>query len=274
MRQALKLLYRGRVPIVAGAVIGGGLFAISHAGSATAAPPDFDVVENARPAAQSGTAHDADAKMVAIEGGLYTIGSDDGPADQRPAHPVELDPFLIDRTEVTNAAFTEFLNALALPVRGSARAGTVGSDHGPEDVVALLTEGREGSGLYPIIALDDGQARIGLADGRFVAEDGFANHPVTETTWAGARAYCRWRGARLPTEAEWEAAARGKDGRPYPWGDAPVDETRAFVSGVTGRTAAVGQRPSGATPDGVQDLSGSLAEWTSSLEATLSLRCK
>ncbi|HIP80660.1 MAG TPA: hypothetical protein EYH07_19645, partial [Kiloniellaceae bacterium] len=132
--------------------------------------------------------------------------------------------------------------------------------------IDLLREGREGGALYPIIALDDDEARIGGESGRFVPTAGYGTHPVTETTWAGARAYCAWRGARLPSEVEWEAAARGLEGRLYPWGDHQSPRQRVHLSNRTGETAPVGSYLGGATPLGLLDMAGSLAEWTSSLK--------
>ncbi|MCH7711078.1 MAG: SUMF1/EgtB/PvdO family nonheme iron enzyme, partial [Proteobacteria bacterium] len=91
------------------------------------------------------------------------------------------------------------------------------------------------------------------------------NHPVVETSWRGARDYCRWRGKRLPTEAEWERAARGTEGRPYPWGDRPPDKSRARYGSGWGQTVAVGSPPRGATPEGVMNMAGNVHEWVSSL---------
>jgi len=130
----------------------------------------------------------------------------------------------------------------------------------------LLAERRSSINSYALIALDDSEVRIAGRAGRFIPSPGYEQHPVAETTWAGALAYCRWRGARLPTEVEWEAAARGPDGRTYPWGEALPDASRAFASGLSAVTAPVGQLPAGASPFGVLDMSGSMAEWTSTLK--------
>ncbi len=206
------------------------------------------------------------SSMVAIPAGTYTLGRDDGSRDERPQHSVKLSAFKIDRTEVTNAAFAEYLNALDIAVNQPFSAGRATRADLPIDSVDLLMEEDRGSGLYPIIALDDPQARISYSDGAFNVSQDYADHPVTESTWAGAQAYCQWRGARLPTEAEWEAAARGNDTRLYPWGNSAPNDSLVFTSGRTGVTSAVGSRPNGASPFGVLDMSGSLAEWTSNLK--------
>lgn len=208
--------------------------------------------------------------MIAIPGGSYTIGS---PARHAlanraalPAHDVDLEAFRIDRTEVTNAQFAELLNALPLKPVGSALGGKVAAANIPAPYRAVLLEFSSRPSPYTMIDLDDEEARIGVRDGRFAPDPGHDDHPVTEVTWAGALAYCRWRGARLPTEAEWEAAARGRDGRPFPWGAAMPTPELAVMDGANGVTAPVGSRPKGATPEGVLDMAGSLLEWTSSLD--------
>ena len=90
------------------------------------------------------------------------------------------------------------------------------------------------------------------------------NHPINCVDWNQARAYCRWRGGDLPTEAQWEYAARGTDGRTYPWGnDAPMSQLCWSGGGATlANTCPVGSFPSGASPFGALDLAGNVWEWT------------
>lgn len=174
--------------------------------------------------------------MVEIPAGAFTMGSDTGPADERPAHPITLPPFRIDRFPVTNAQFAEFLNAVG-------------------------TFNARGERLFDF---DDPDARIHRSGNQWPADKGFERHPVVEITWAGARDYCAWRGKRLPTEAEWEKAARGADGRRYPWGSSTPDRSRAQFAARYNETAPVDRFPAGASPYGMQGMAGNAWEWVSS----------
>ena len=174
--------------------------------------------------------------MVSIPAGTFTMGRDDGPDDERPAHPITLPAFHIDRLPVTNAQFAQFLN-----VRGHSSA--------------------KGERLYDH---DDNDARIHQVAGKYTADRGFENHPVVEPSWLGAREYCTWRGKRLPTEAEREKAARGTDGRRYPWDSAAPDHTRAQFGARFNDTAPVENFAAGASAYGVLGLAGNAWEWVSS----------
>lgn len=175
--------------------------------------------------------------MIEIPAGSFRMGSDNGNADERPVHEVNLATFFIDRTPVTNAQFAEFLE-----VRGH---------RGPRNV--------------NYFDFDDHDARIHRQDGHWKPDPGYELHPVVEVTWRGAREYCAWQGKRLPTEAEWEKAARGVDGRKYPWGGAPPDSTRARFGVGYNATLPVGTLPRGASPFGVLDMSGNVWQWVSSV---------
>ena len=130
-----------------------------------------------------------------------------------------------------------------------AAAGAVSADALPAEAVPLLLEGPEGTNREPLVALDDEHSRIAIVDGTFVPEAGYEDHPVVEVTWFGARDYCAWRGARLPTEVEWEAAARGREGRTYPWGEGLPTPERAVFGRGSGETDPVGAHPVGSHPD-------------------------
>jgi len=174
--------------------------------------------------------------MIEIPAGPFIMGNDSGPADERPAHTVDLRAFAIDRLPVTNMQFAEFLQS----------AGLTGS---------------RGERLYDH---DDPDARIHRRNNRWHADPGAEQHPVVEASWSGARAYCEWRNARLPTEAEWEKAARGSDGRRYPWGNEAPNTRRARFAAGWHDTAAVDAHPAGASPYGVLDMAGNAWEWVSS----------
>ncbi len=167
--------------------------------------------------------------MVRLAGGSFQMGSEAGEPDEAPPHPVTVSPFYIDATEVTTEAFDLCV-----------AAGACERAH-----------------------FQDGARRrycnYGLPDRK--------THPMNCVSWFGADQYCRWIGKRLPTEAEWEFAARGTSGRRFPWGIEEPDCTRVIMKNDVNdgcgddRTAAVGSRPTGATPEGVHDLAGNVWEW-------------
>ncbi len=201
-------------------------------------------------------------KMVLIAGGTYPMGAVARSASVRPPHKVTLAPFKIDAFEVTNAQFATFLNTLKITIKRDTRAGELSSQDVAGPDADRVWGGSRGTARV-FIEMDDRDAGIETANGRFVPSPGAANRPVSESTWRGAVEFCKWRHARLPSEAEWEATARGKQGRTYPWGEAPPTPERAVFAARA--TRPVGSLPAGATPQGVFDMAGNVAEWTSSL---------
>ena len=181
---------------------------------------------------------DEPAVMVRIAAGPFTMGSEDLSADERPVNVLQLPAFEIDRLPVTNVQFVAFLNS-------------VGSD--TDERGTLLYDG------------DDPAGRVWHVGTRYAPAASYEQYPVVAETWHGARAYCEWHGARLPTEAEWERAVRGTLGRAYPWGDEPPNSLRARFGFRQNDYLPVGSYPDGATPDGVLDMAGNVWQWTSSL---------
>lgn len=160
--------------------------------------------------------------MLLVPAGPFVMGADEGgEPDERPAHTVTLAAFYLDETEVTNEAYQEAVDAgvAVAPHPASAKANGYGPDR------------------------------------RFRGP----KQPVSSISWDNAKAYCEWRRKRLPTEAEWEKAARGTDARRYVWGSAePTAQHARFASNVT---ADVGSHPDGAGPYGHLDLAGNVWEW-------------
>jgi formylglycine-generating enzyme required for sulfatase activity len=180
-----------------------------------------------------------------------------GPTDESPVHLVELKGFWIDQTEITNAQFAQFV----------AQTGhvTTAEQLGGSQVT------RPGTWAYTPGA--DWQHPHGPAD----SIDGKEDYPVVQVSWEDAGAYCAWAGRRLPTEAEWEYAARGLTIRRFPWGDDRVADGLLNMADVTNNghiadltvndgyqfSAPVGSFPAGASPFGVLDMAGNVWEWVS-----------
>jgi len=190
------------------------------------------------PGAQSVRSRD-DMVMRYVPPGSFMMGTARGhpyaDKDEFPLHRVTLIGFWIDQTEVTNAQFSALLNAQGNQTEGGATWLDIGSP----------------------------DSRIDRVSGVYGSREGFANHPVVEVTWYGARAYCAWVGGRLPTEAEWQYAAGGPDSHEYPWGATPPNCDLAQFRTCGGQTLTVGSRPAGVSWIGALDMAGNAWEWTS-----------
>lgn len=160
-------------------------------------------------------------KLLYVPAGEFTMGSNDGEADEKPPHQVYLDAFRIDQTEVTNAMYAKCVKAGACQAPSSTQSYT---------------------------------------HDRYYGTTQFANYPVVYVSWDDAQKYCKWAGGDLPTEAQWEKAARGTDGRLYPWGNDAPDKTRLNYNMEVGDTTQVGAYPTGASFHGALDMAGNVWE--------------
>jgi formylglycine-generating enzyme required for sulfatase activity len=200
------------------------------------------------------------AEMVLVSAGAFAMGSDPAEVDrfvgdckkagaseqkckqwvgrETPRHRVTLDAFHIDRYETTNALFERFVRA---------------ANH-------QTTAEREG---WAYAWTGSKWDKVSGAAWRTPSGPGTSapgDHPVVQVSWHDADAYCRWAGKRLPTEAEWEKAARGTDGRRYPWGE-DWDAAKANGARSVNATTRVGIYSSGASPYDVHDMAGNVSEW-------------
>ncbi len=178
-------------------------------------------------------------EMVLVPAGCFQMGNNDGFAEMQPVHKICFDrPFWIDHTEVTVGQFADFLN---------------GQNHPIDNYEPWLNIWE---GLFePHIQLDQD-------NGNWYPLGGKSNRPLENVTWFGAFDFCAWRNARLPSESEWEYAARGPDNLLYPWGN---EFNRDRIVRYEGRNPEVGSKPRGASWAGALDMIGSVFEWTNSL---------
>jgi serine/threonine-protein kinase len=198
---------KGLIGFIALALIAPAAIAV-YLGLRTAAPP--------APAPKIPTAPEG---MVYIPGGKFTMGRNDGSPDEGPAHEVVVEPYFLDRHEVTNQEYRKFIDA----------TGRKAPKHWKL------------SGSYPL-------------------EE--ASYPVTHVTWEDAMSYAKWANKRLPTEAEWEYAARGGDREYlYPWGNQWQPGNANVDRKGPARPAPVGSFDRDVSPFGVYDMAGNVSEW-------------
>ncbi len=164
--------------------------------------------------------------LVCVPAGKFMMGAADSDlnalADERPLHEVTLDAFWLDQTEVTNAMY-----AGCVVAKGCSAPSSSASETRPS----------------------------------YFGNSAYANYPVIYVTWLQSKTYCEWAGRKLPTEAQWEKAARGTDGRIYPWGNQPAELSRVNHSKTLGDTTEVGKYPTGASPYGALEMAGNVMEW-------------
>jgi formylglycine-generating enzyme required for sulfatase activity len=239
------------VSAMAVAALGGGAFLMKNASQAMATLPTFTASPTETPGLPTNTPQSTAAPalnagatrvspndgmvLVYVPAGEFLMGSTDADiaqaekkypvsdfADEKPKHTVYLDAYWIDRTVVTNAEY--------------ARCVQTGQCSPPQATRSHTRDSYYGNVQY-------------------------ANYPVVYVTWEDAKNYCAWAGRRLPTEAEWEKAARGTDGRVYPWGNQTPNTTLANFDMNVGDTTEVGKYPAGASPYGALDMAGNVWQW-------------
>lgn len=176
--------------------------------------------------------------MVYVPEGSFPMGStsqDPGAdPDEFPQHTVYLDAYWIGQSEVTNAMFSVFLNE----------------------------KGDQVETRYPWLDASAKDVLIAQTQrGEWQPRPGYSDYPVVEITWFGALAYCQWAGGHLPTEAEWEKAARGVDGRIFPWGDYFDCNNAQLVECTGAQLHPTRSLLDGASPYNALDMAGSVWEW-------------
>jgi formylglycine-generating enzyme required for sulfatase activity len=175
------------------------------------------------PVPSTPTSISPNAPMIFVPAGEFSMGNNGGDSDEKPLHSVYLDAFWIDKYEVTNTQYAACFNA------GVCKAPSNYSSSPARN------------------------AYFGVPQ--------FNNYPVVYVSWEDANKYCTWAGRRLPTEAEWEKAARGTDKRLYPWGNTYDKSLVNGFDGAKSDTTIVGGYPGGASPYGVLDMAGNVWEW-------------
>jgi iron(II)-dependent oxidoreductase len=179
--------------------------------------------------------------FIYVPGGKFLMGTDsDEPTNESPMHEVVVEPYLISRHEVSNGQYAKFIEAKGYETE------KFWSEEGWK-----WRQGEYGRALP--VEWEELKKQLG---------DEFDRHPVVGVCWYEADAYARWAGRRLPTEVEWERAARGTDARLFPWGNEFEHGLRRKPEGEAGRTYPVGANPADVSPVGAFDMGGNVSEWT------------
>ena len=201
-------------------------------------------------------AFEGQAEFVYVAGGRLPVGGDTAAPKSRRSQRVEVDPFLMGRHPVTMGRYCAFINGIA-------------AEGDPEGARAHAPRSRDGSQLYFDVDPETGRYSVPATDADGDPLD--PDFPVMLVNWHDAVAYCRWRSERdgveyrLPTEDEWEVAARGPDGRVFPWGNRFDASLCSMLDSRPGRPypVPVGTMVDDCSPYGVREMAGSVVEWTS-----------
>jgi len=184
--------------------------------------------------------HPADKSvMVSIPPGEFTMGSNEYSAE-KPVQHIHLDQYYIDKYPVTNQQYQEFVDK------------TQYETDAEKEQNGLVRIGRRWKKIP--------EANWKMPDG-LTSVDGQENNPVSQVSFNDAAAYCKWAGKDLPTEAQWEKAARGYSGFIYPWGSSEPKENEANFDGMIGSTTPVTEYEVGQSPYGLNDMAGNVKQW-------------
>ncbi len=214
--------------------------------------------------------------MVLVPAGEFVMGSDEVDTegkqeefgfrepmymDEHPRHKASVDAFYIDRYEVTNGEYKRFVLATGVePPPPWIQNGYNASEHRLSRFDSETLR-RVAADYFQLDMDTSKMEKAELVAELMKLQAGRDQLPVTAVNWYDAASYCRWRGKRLPSEAEWEKAARGPDGYRYPWGDG-WDPAKANVGdNDTGVTVSPGSYPQDKSVYGVFDLGGNVSEW-------------
>ena len=224
---SLKSALRKNVPVLS--VLGIlGIIAVLFWGGSRMFPKLTEIISIYSPTPlPSEITDDFGVEMILVPADKFSMGDDNGESDEQPIHQVYLDSYYIDKYEISNAIYKAC-----------------------EDVGVC----------------DPPNSKKSNDRSNYYGNPQYDNYPVVFVSWYKANTYCEWRGARLPTEAEWEKAARGTDRRTYPWGQEIGCDRANYYDLIqneycVGNTTKIGNYERGVSPYGLYDMAGNVWEW-------------